>query len=271
MSTLHKIVSYWDGNKPLHYIHHICLGSFVQKGHEVTLFTLAENRDRLKVPNGVSLQSVDDFREGISEKLRKTIPATASDFLRLMLVQERGDVWIDTDVYCVKPFEADRKYMFAHEGQEKLASKKDGNINNAVLALPTDSPASKLLKEYADTCLGYVKTPSEPVRWYIENGGGHPILKHGPRALTHFLDHTGEIDEQMHPKELYPIHFNLSDCYWDPDVDITQRFLSTTVATHIWDSQVRPGWYRREALEGSFMANAADALGVDMNKYRRRK
>ena len=266
-----EVCSFWIGPKPLHYLNHVCLASYVNAGHNVTLYTTTEWVDKLVVPEGVKILSADDVYDGISKKLTGRVPATAADLFRIILIKERGVIWIDTDVYCIKPFPDEQKYIFATEAPEKLQSSNHGNINNAVLALPKDSQALELLSQFSFKTLGLVEEVDPRVQEYIESGVGHAILKYGPRAVTHFLGLTDELKHQLEPSTLYPVHFNLCDCMFDPLVNLEARFDNETLALHLWGSQIRNGWYRRRALKGSFIWKAAKKMNINMNKYLRQK
>lgn len=265
------VASYWTGQNPLHYINHICLASFVEHGHKVTLYLAPERMEGFEAPKGVILASSDEIMPDFSAKTMGILPATAADLFRVLLISQKDVVWIDTDAYCVKPFPDDLFYIFGTEAPEKILSSHAGNLNNGVLGLPRDSKALHFLRQFSLKTLGQIDEVDPEVQAYIDGGTGHAILKYGPRAVTHFLGLTGELKYQLEPHALYPVHFNLSDCIWDPLVDVEDRFMEDTLSLHIWGSQVRPGWYRRRALRGSFMWKAAKRLDINMQKYTYRK
>ncbi len=267
---LKDVATYWTGNQPLHYIHHICLASYIRNGHNVTLYTAPNMIDNIIVPEGVKIASVDTVMEGLSSKLVARQPCTCADLFRIILLKNKNVIWVDTDAYCVKPFPEGLDYIFATEAPEKLESSSAGNLNNGVFGLPQNSPALELLHQFALKSLGLITDVDPEVDAFIEKKA-HPILKYGPRAVTHFLDLTGELIHQLPPSALYPVHFNLSDCFWDPLINVEDRFTEDTLSLHIWCSQVRPGWFRRRALKGSFMWKVAKLHNINMQKLARKK
>ncbi len=263
-----EIGTFWTGPKDLHYLNHICLASFVSQGHKVCLYTEPSRVESLVVPQGVSVRSVDTVHEGISRALSRFQPATAADLFRIILIRKRDVIWADTDAYCVKPFVSTDGYLFSSETETPISNHTDGNVNNGVIGLPKCSDALNLLYEYSLNILSLKVSKEVLVIRYIESKIGHPVLRHGPKAFTYFASHTGELKYQSHAGKLYPIHFNLSDCFWDPLIDVYDRVDHDCLSIHLWFSQVRKGWLRRRALKGSFIWKEARKHGINMKRLK---
>lgn len=268
--TNHRVVTFWDGKFPLHYIHHISLKSFLANGHDVTIFTLA-NPDEFEAPEGAKVVSVFEVFPQFEGRFERFTFAQIADLLRPHLIKKFDAVWVDTDVVSIRPLLSSYNYLFSSEGTNIINDPSEGNLNNAVLYFPPDSPTLDVLCDFSNTVLGVHQSEDPRVMHYLMVVRTHRFLRYGPPALTRFAYQTHEIIHQRHPSELSPIHFNFSDCYWDPLVDVEARFNENTLTTHIWDSQIRPGWYRRTPLEGSYLDKLAKRLDVNPEHYRRKK
>jgi hypothetical protein len=112
---LEPIQTLWVG--PMNELVYACLTSFVSVGHPVHLYSYG---DILDAPLGVRIFSADDI---VSEKiLQRNVKgegrgsyAAFSDLFRLSLLYKLGGWWVDTDVYCMRPFVANNSYVFAAE------------------------------------------------------------------------------------------------------------------------------------------------------------
>ncbi len=106
-----------------------CLKSFVAQGHPYHLYTY-EPID--SVPAGVTLQDASQILPQ-SQVFRnqngkgKGSLAAFSDLFRYKLLLERGGWWVDTDVFCLKPFDFTAPYVFGAE---------DKPVASGVLKMP---------------------------------------------------------------------------------------------------------------------------------------
>lgn len=106
-----------------------CLKSFVAHGHPYHLYTYEPIDD---VPQGVILQDAGQilphsliFRNQNGKG--KGSLAAFSDLFRYKLLLDRGGWWVDTDVFCLKPFDFTAPYVFGAE---------DKPVASGVLKLP---------------------------------------------------------------------------------------------------------------------------------------
>jgi hypothetical protein len=114
-ASLPVINSLWIGQ--LSPLEHLCLQSFTAQGHPFHLYTY-EPIDN--VPPGVTLQDAAKilpaskiFRNQRGQG--KGSLAAFSDLFRYKLLLERGGWWVDTDVFCLKPFDFSAPYVFGAE------------------------------------------------------------------------------------------------------------------------------------------------------------
>ena len=139
-SALPVINGLWIGQ--LSPLEQRCLKSFVAHGHPYHLYTY-EPIDN--VPDGVVLQDAAQilpqsliFRN--QNGLGKGSLAAFSDLFRYKLLLERGGWWVDTDVFCLKPFDFTAPYVFGSE---------DKPVASGVLKMPRGSQLAQRCFEMA--------------------------------------------------------------------------------------------------------------------------
>ena len=101
--------------KPLHVE---CLKSFLRSGHSIDLYVYEAVQE---VPSGINLKdahcilpskSIFTYQKGPG----KGSFSAFSNLFRYTLLFERGGIWIDTDVFCLRPWEIEKHpYLFASE------------------------------------------------------------------------------------------------------------------------------------------------------------
>jgi hypothetical protein len=185
------IVTFWHGG-PLHHIHRMCLASQVKLGYRVTLYSYAPMQG---LPAGVGNE---DAAPVLPLSFLDRLPTVArgrgtnrpllhlSDFFRIRLQRLGRGLWLDTDMYLLRPFEMDPEQPFFAWESTKF-------INNSVLYLPAAHP---IVAEYerliaADELLPDWLPPRLRARrlWWKLIGRAHgpqdlSTLVYGPMALT---------------------------------------------------------------------------------------
>lgn len=235
----YQIAALWIGGA-LSYLEHLCLKSFVDQGHTLTLYSYhpVEN-----APQGVILANANSVlpEAGLLRHGRTGSPALHSDLFRYHLLSKSKDViWADTDAYCVKPFRPKDGYFFAWES-------KNG-VNGGVLALPPDSEAlSRLLAFTADE---YAIPPwfsAELRHDYREKAAkGSPVHVSempwgvwGPAALTYFLKESGELRHALTQEALYPFAYHDRNLLLRPSFDMALRVTEDTYSIHFYGRRLR--------------------------------
>ena len=208
MRNLHHISMLWVEG-PLSYVEQLCIRSFLDVGHEVTLYHYGPIEN---VPQGTAIVHGDAVlkRDAFIQHGRTGSLALFSDVFRYhLLSQAERTIWADTDAYCVKPFETETGHYFGWESQS--------HINGGVLGLPQDSAALAGLLEMSHDEYGIPEWYSEGAKAKLQaqKDAGSPVHCSelpwgvwGPQAVTHYLQKTGE-DRYAFPCEvLYPIPFD---------------------------------------------------------------
>jgi len=132
------ICTFWFGDK-LRFIDRVCLASQVMSGQKVKLYSYGAVAG---VPDGVELCDAEAILPlATLYRLDPDFPCfkpmrsitQLSDFFRIMLMKHIQGVWLDTDVYLVKPFMPEAgKIWLAQENRQRLGV--------SALYLPPDNP-----------------------------------------------------------------------------------------------------------------------------------
>jgi hypothetical protein len=112
-----EVNSYWGGG-PLTRLELLCLSSFVQNGAHYTLYTYEEIRG---VPDGVIVRDASEILP--AERMFRYPAGTLnegslsgfSNLFRYTLLQRIGGWWVDTDVCCLRPFQAGGDELYLRE------------------------------------------------------------------------------------------------------------------------------------------------------------
>ncbi len=247
---------------PLSFLEQMCLLSFVANGHKVVLFHYGEVEN---VPEGVELVSANEIHEPKQFIMSNTFntPVPQSDIFRLQLMKKTDFLWCDTDVIALAPIpKADHIFGFFNKT----------TICNAVMRLPSDSPALKAYTEYS--------LDSFPIRPWVEGEERQRLEKmkqagelphasdqdhsvYGPDVMTWFLRHYGEIEHASPPPVFYPLPFRQTG----QANDISAReFRNTyikeeTLAVHLWGRRMR-WWIAKGIKRHSFLDRRLRGLGI---------
>ena len=215
------LVTFWHSG-PLHKIHRMCLMSQVKLGYRVTLYSYARIEN---LPDGVTnADAAEVLPPSFLERLQPLRPGPwtnhpllhLSDFIRFRLQHLGRGLWLDTDIYLIRPFEIDpARPFFAWESRKFLGS--------AVLYLPSAHP---ILESYerllaAPTLMPDWLSPRLRVRRALWTMLGIPhgpqdlsTLIFGPMALTQLARRHGCLDAALPSESFY--RFARSHRFFEP-------------------------------------------------------
>ena len=207
MSSLHHIAMLWVEG-PLSYVEQLCVQSFLDNGHDVTLYHYGPVEN---VPEGAAIVHGRDIldKDNFIAHSRTGSMALFSDVFRYhMLNQLDHTIWADTDAYCMRPFTTPTGHFFGWES--------DHHINGGVLGLPKDSEALAGLLEMSGDEYGIPFWYSDGAKAKLLAAQAAGIPTHvsdlpwgvwGPHAVTAYLHKSGE-NKYAFPREvLYPVPF----------------------------------------------------------------
>ena len=228
----------WLGGK-LGPLEMACLASFVRHGHRVVLHVYG---DVGPVPLGVEI--ADASRILPPERVVRYNHsggslALFSNLFRYELLRRGMGIWIDCDMYCLRPVRTGDVHIYGWESEV--------SVNNAILALPPHSPVLASL-------IGLFDAPSSTWPWLADADrarlaarekvgeklkiGDLPWGATGPLALTHYLREAG-LSGRAAPREVYyPLPWKDAPLLGRAGFDIARVIGPGTVAVHLWHTSV---------------------------------
>lgn len=265
MGQLPQIASLWIGTE-LSWLEQLCLKSFVDAGHPTILYSY---QPIANIPAGVEPADAADIfpAEPMYRHSRTGSPAIHADLFRLHLLAKTESIWVDADMYCLRPFDIGSPFVFGWE--------KPGLVCNAVLGLPSDSETLRQsldffqdeyaiapwLKPWQRTELEAARDAGDPVHMTDQDWGFT-----GPASITYFLQSTGEIEHAQPVSAFYPIPFknrnHLILSRFSPEDSMT----ADTLGVHFWARRMKPRLEEKEhnrPRRGSFMDMLLKRHGID--------
>jgi len=232
---------FWHGS-PLSIYEKLSLQSFLNCGHAVELYAY----DELDVPAGVKLcdaNSIWPFSEAFAyaDGPTKGSFSALSDVFRYKLLFEKGGIWADTDMLCLKSL-AD--LPDASAGWENTHS-----INCALMKFSAGHPVCEELYLKADA-MGKL----------IHHGQA------GPALMTSVTSRRKEACNILPIAAFYPLNFEDA---WRALVPVERAYCEQLTASsycvHWWGSTFRYIGSPKEALppEGSFLCEQAKLVFSD--------
>ncbi len=234
---------------PLSYVEQLCVQSFLDAGHEVTLYHYGEV-DR--VPEGATkvhgseILDRDDF---ISHSRTGSMALFWDVFRYHMLSQLDRTIWADTDAYCMRPFRTPTGHFYGWES--------DHHINGGVLGFPQDSAALAGLLEMSGDEYGIPFWYSDAAKAKLQTLADAGTPTHvsdlawgvwGPHAVTAYVHKTGEDKYAFARDVLYPVPFqNRRHMVNSKRRASAESFLSeNTVSIHLYGRRIREFLASRE-------------------------
>jgi len=271
LQPLPKMASFWTGH-PMSFIEYVCLKSYVDAGHDVTLYHIGEVGD---VPDGIHLRDSREIYEPRFEigPGNRHNNAVYSDIFRLIMVRETGAVWIDTDCICVRPHFLDSGYYIGFEDENEGSL-----VANGVLGLPRESDALARMIELA--------TSDAPIPPFLRPGRQRMLREardkgeprgfqdlwwgmSGPRLVTHFLKETGEIRQAQPSRVFYPGPHPIQKPLLRPDFPIEWLETPDTLSVHVYGrtKQLLQDEYQGILPEGCYLDRVCRRHGVNPSDF----
>lgn len=239
MAGLPTIGALWIGGS-LTWLEQLCLTSFVAHGHEVRLFTYGPLRN---VPDGVKIcdgREVLDTNDFITHGRTQSV-ALFSDLFRFHMIKaDPGIIYVDTDVFCLRPLTIDSPDFY---GFETYRNPQNWQINGAVLRLSeTSALLSKMLRFMEDMH----PTPDWlPRRAHAEmrarQAAGNPMHVSelpwgiwGPLGISAFARETGDWQKAQPVEVLYPVPFPDRRVLLKRPMKTLNFLTENTLTIHMW-------------------------------------
>ena len=228
---------FWHG-PPLSRLERLCMSSFIANGHGVHLHVYDEPA---RVPPGVTLMDAADVlpRRHLFAHAASGSFALFADWFRYRLLHDKGGLWVDTDVVCLKPFD--------HGGEEIFAWQDSLVINNAVLGLSRGHKLAQLMAERCERPNRFapydsLKARRRKLTRMLLPGSPRKQLRWGetgPQGFTEAARHLGYATRALPFWHFYPIHY----LNWYAAFDTTLRdnagFVGSSYGLHLWNEMTR--------------------------------
>jgi hypothetical protein len=250
----------WIGGN-LSWLEQLCLRSFLDHGHEVTLYTYEGVSNAPEGTRVADANAIFPARRFITHRASGS-PAYHADAFRYRMIAATGLAWVDADMLCLRPWRADPEAaLFGWEKTGRV-------VCNAVLRLPAASPALEHLNAFCAT--QYPIPPwfpaEERARLETARDAGAPIHVGemdwgvpGPAAVTHFLRETGEIAAALPQTAFYPVAFKDRRDLLAPRTDLSDRIGPDCWGVHLWNRRLR----RRLVTHHGGVPDPGSFLGID--------
>ena len=212
----------------------LSIASFLANGHAVHLYTYGEVRN---APEGTQLMNGNDIlpdgprRRVLQRGAGAGSWAFYSNLFRYRLLYERGGLWCDSDIVCLRPltFATERPRFFATERTPQASGQ--GNlpirVNDCAMQAPAHDP---LLLE----CIERVSRI---------DGDKEPWGSAGPTMLTSLINARKLAGELLAPEVFCPID------YWNIASLLkgAQLIGGETHAVHFWNEMWRRNLFDKNA------------------------
>lgn len=247
----------------LGWLEQACLASAVAAGHPVTLYAY---RSVEGAPEGVAVADAEAVMPFSRMRRHKGGSwSLGSNLFRYEAQRQGRGIWIDADVYILRPLPVPRPPVL-------FAWQKPGLVNGAVFWAAPESGLIERLDAYlAQTHivpywmswrkrlpyalrkrLGLRPLPLEAHKWGVA----------GPRAITFAAGELGLLDHALPAETFYPYGPKRARDAFDPSVDILALTTPETVGIHLWNEAIRD-LKKGPPPPGSFMARICAEQGID--------
>lgn len=265
--ALEAVSTLWIGGD-LSWVEQMCLSSFVALGQPVALYSYAEIGG---VPDGVEVRDASALWTPPPEMLAAGVPALVADIFRLHLIRQTDETWIDADMIAIRPFERNA------EGYAVGFATEGGEINNAVLRLPSDSPAlTGMLEALADPDFvpPWMRRVHKPILRDLPHTErlirAHKMVRasFGPRALTHFMKAHSVEHLTAGPDVYYGVPWPFTDLLFAPIDRVSDWMTPATQGIHLWKNLTRKYHFNRQPMPSSFIGKLVAQYGIDVSSLK---
>ena len=227
-----------------------CLRSGLAQGHAVTLYCYDVP---CGVPSGIDVRDAAAVMPADRIIRHRTgSVALFSNMFRYALLKQGKGIWIDTDIYLLRPI-PDDDYVIGWQCRSWL--------NGAVLRIPDTAPLLDELQAMFDerSIPPWLPRRALVAAWCRRLMTGRsdiasmPWGTFGPAALTALCRRLNLLGLSSPPQIFYPAPYQQADWIFEP-TDRTPDFVRPdTVAIRLWNERIK---YRKaeKALPGSFLA-----------------
>jgi hypothetical protein len=235
---------FWHG-APLSRMERLSMASFIAQEHPLDLYVYEEPRS---LPAGVRLRDAEQVlpRSLLFHSRHTRSLAPFADWFRYRLLLERGGLWADADVVCLKPLTFSDPLVFGWADAEL--------VNNAVLGMPAGHPLAAWMNEICEHPNRVVPYDGLDVRlkkWrrQLLHRDARARLRWGelgPKGLTRAARHLGFLDRARPERDFYPVRCPAWRILFEDSAESRALTLAESYCVHLWNEMTRrqPGFVR---------------------------
>jgi hypothetical protein len=234
--VLAPCVTLWIGPQ-LGAVERACLKSVISQGHPLALYCYDVPEG---VPTGVEVRDAASIlpRDRVIRHRSGSV-ALFSNWFRYELQRRELGIWLDTDVYLLRPITLPNEYIMGEQAA--------GKLNNAVLRIPPNSPVLPALLELFEEKIVPRWIPLSArvaARWRLARSG-RVGLSHmpwgvtGPLALTAIAEQYGLATLALPRGIFYPVAWQDAEWVCNQDVSVDQMITPDTVGIHLWNERIK--------------------------------
>ncbi len=212
--------------------------SFLAHGHPLELYVYEEPR---ALPAGVELRDAGQVlsRSLLFHDRHTGSLAPFADWFRYRLLLERGGLWADADVVCLRPLTCAGPLIFGW-ADDKL-------VNNAVLGMRAGHPLAAWMSavcESPNRILPYDPPGMRLRKWKrrILEGGRRERVgwgEFGPKGLTRAAAHLGYLGEARPERDFYPVRCSAWRMLFEDRERSRALSFEGSYCVHLWNEMTR--------------------------------
>ena len=135
---------FWYGSD-LGELEKLCIDSWIKNGYEFHLWLY----DDIEVPKGVIVENANDIVSfdqyfTYTKGHTKNTPVAFSNLFRAELLYQRGGLYVDLDVLCLKPYEFNEQFVFS----EQMDSGWDYHVATCILY--SENKGERIFEDWSD-------------------------------------------------------------------------------------------------------------------------
>jgi hypothetical protein len=228
---------FWHG-APLSRIERLSMASFLANGHALDLYVYEEPPG---VPCGVRLLEAQRVlpRTMMFRNRHTGSLAPFADWFRYRLLLERGGLWADSDVVCLRPLAFSTPLLFGWADEEL--------VNNAVLGMPAGPPLAQWMStvcENPNRIVPYDGLRMRLRKWRrrVLQGDRRERVRWGelgPKGLTRAARYLGYLRQARPERDFYPVRCEAWQLLFEDSTPSRSLSLDQSYCVHLWNEMTR--------------------------------
>ena len=227
----------WIGGS-LSKIEQLSIASFLQNGCDYDLYVYS---DVANVPAGVTIKDAAQIipqSEIFTYAHNNRGYSAFANWFRYELLYQRGGVWVDLDVVCLRPLTLDEPILFGYENPQW--------INNAVLRFPKQHHIMRIMAKLAKNPNRWMPYDSLKTRWmkikrWVKGNhrGNIRFGETGPKGLTKVLKHYNLTHLACPTHYFYPVHHSSTTAFYESGARFSPDCFENAYTLHLWNDIAR--------------------------------